>query len=165
MVLDVLAVADVGGVAGELGGDLAQRPQRGVGQRPAVAAHPHHEVGGLEDVGVLVAGPGAVVALLALRVQAHPAHPAAQILFVDAVEALLGVDVEDAGTHIQRVVILLELLIGVERLAIAELPLPLATRAFARALQWSLVWLLRGAGVRIARFTGELSGGADPAAS
>ena len=57
---------------------------------------------GLEDVGVLVAGPGAVVALLALGVQAHPAHPATQVLLVDAVEALLGVDVEDAGPHVER---------------------------------------------------------------
>ncbi len=100
----------------------------------AVAAHPHHEVLGLEDVGVLVAGPGAVVALLALRVQAHPAHPAAQILLVDAVEALLGVDVEDAGAHVQRVVVLLELLIRVERLAVAERPLALATRTLRRGL-------------------------------
>jgi hypothetical protein len=132
VVLHVLAVADVGGVAGELGRDLAQRAQRGIGQRPAVTAHPHHEVVGLEDVGVLIAGPGAVVALLALRVQTHPAHPAAQVLLVDAVEALLGVDVQDAGAHVQRVVILLELLVGVERLAIAELPLALATRALDR---------------------------------
>ena len=165
VVLHVLAVADVGGVAGELGGDLAQRAQRGVGQRPAVAAHPHHEVLGLEDVGVLVAGPGAVVALLALRVQAHPAHPAAQILLVDAVEALLGVDVDDAGAHVQRVVVLLELLVGVERLAIAELPLALATRALDGLCSghWCGSFVEPAFEPRV--FTGGLSGGADPAAS
>ncbi len=101
VVLHVLPVGDVGGVAGELGGDLPQRAQRGGRQRAAVAAHPHHEVLGLEHVGVLVAGPGAVVALLALGVETPPAHPAAQVALVDAVEALLGVDVLDAGPHVR----------------------------------------------------------------
>ncbi len=164
MVLHVLAVADVGGVAGVLGRDLAQRAQRRGGQRAAVAAHPHHEVPGLEDVGVLVAGPGAVVALLALGIQAHPAHPAAQVLLVDAVEALLGVDVEDAGPHVQGVVILLELFVRVEWLAIAECPLALAAGALDRLGGGHMVWLLRGAGLGT-RYSPGLSGGADPAAS
>ncbi len=165
VVLHVLAVADVGRVAGELGGDLAEGPQRGSRQCPAVAADPHHEVLGLEDVGVLVAGPGAVVALLALGVETHPAHPAAQILLVDAVEALLGVDVEDARPHVERVVVLLELLVRVERLAVAERPLPLAARALDGlcGCHWGLApsWSRRSD----ALFTGGLSGGADPAAS
>jgi hypothetical protein len=163
--LHVLAVADVGGVARELGGDLADGAQRGGGQRAAVAPHAHHEVFGLEEVGVLVAGPRAVVTLLALGVQAHPPHPTAQILLVDAVEALLRIQVDDAGAHIERVVVLLELFVRVERLAVAERPL-----AFAA---WAFDWLgfsgghvggLLG-GSRIARDHRGLSGGADPAAS
>src|SRR5262249_24895972 len=106
-----------------------------------------------------------VVALLALGVEAHPPHPAAQVLLVDAVEALLGVDIDDAGAHVECVVVLFELLVGVEWLAIAELPLALATWALDGLCRGHLVWLLLGAVVRIARITGELSGGADPAAS
>ena len=129
----------------EISPRCAARP----GQCPAVAAHPHHEVLGLEDVGVLVAGPGAVVALLTLGVQAHPAHPAAQVLLVDAVEALLGVDVDDAGPHVQGVVVLLELLVRVERLAIAERPLALAAWALTGFVGGFIMWwLLRGAGLR-----------------
>ena len=163
VVLHVLAVADVGGVAAEFGRDLAENAQRARAQGAAVAAHPHHEVLGLEDVGVLVARPRAVVALLTLGVQAHPAHPAAQILLVDAVEALLRVDVDDAAAHVQRVVVLLELFVGVERLAVAERPLALAAWAFHGLCSGHMVGLLCGAGSRI--LTGGLSGGAGPAAS
>ena len=56
VVLDVLPVGDIGGVAGELGRDLAQGAQRGRRERAAVAAHPHHEVPGLEHLDVVVAG-------------------------------------------------------------------------------------------------------------
>ncbi len=133
VVLQVLPVGDVGGVARELRGYLAQRAQRGRREGAAVAAHAKHEVLGLEHVDVLVAGPGAVVALLALGVKAPPAHPAAQILLVDAVEAVNGVDVLDAVAHVERVVVLLDLLVRVERLAIAQLPL-----AFALALRRAL---------------------------
>jgi hypothetical protein len=89
VVLNVLAVGDVGGVTGELGGDFSDGAKCGQRQRTAVAAHPHHEVLGLEQVGVLVAGPGAVVTLFTLGIQTHPAHPSTQVLLVDAVEALL----------------------------------------------------------------------------
>ena len=136
VVLDVLAVGDVGGVAGELGGDAAERAQRRGGQRAAVAAHPQHEVLVLEHVGVVVTGPGAVVAGLALGVEAPPAETAAQVALVDALEAAVGVDVLDAGPHVERVVVLLGLLVGVERLAVAERPL-----AFAA---WSLGGLRLG---------------------
>ena len=128
VVLDVLTVTDVGGIAGELGGDLADGAQTGGRERAAVAAHPHHEVLGLEDVGVLVAGPRAVVALLTLGVEAHPAHPAPQVVLVDAVEALLGVDLLDPGADVERVVVLLELLVGVERFPVPECPLALVPR-------------------------------------
>ena len=140
-----------------------------VGQGAAVAAHPHHEVLGLEDVDVLVAGPGAVVALLTLGVEAPPAHPAAQVLLVDAVEALLGVDVLDAGAHVERVVVLLELLVGVERLAIAERPLAFALAFRRRGLagcvavvMWCGSFVEPAFGRAVHRW---LSGGADPAAS
>ena len=128
VVLDVLTVTDVGGIAGELGGDLADGAQTGGRERAAVTAHPHHEVLGLEDVGVLVAGPRAVVALLTLGVEAHPAHPAPQVVLVDAVEALLGVDLLDPGADVERVVVLLELLVGVERFPVPECPLALVPR-------------------------------------
>ena len=139
VVLDVLAVGDVGGVAGELGGDLAERAQRGRGQRPAVAAHPHHEVLGLEDVGVLVAGPGAVVALLALGVEAPSsasgrADPACRCCRSPAWSRCSSM----RARTFSGVVVLLELFVRVERLAIAELPLALAA--------WALGGLRLGGG-------------------
>ena len=149
----------------ELGGDAAEGAQRGGGQRAAVAADPQHEVLVFEHVGVLVTGPGAVVAGLALGVQAPPAETAAQVALVDGLEAALGVDVLDARPHVERVVVLLGLLVGVERLAVAERPLALAawTLDGLRLVQWSCGWAPSWS--RIARLTGGLSGGADPAAS
>ena len=137
MVLDVLAVGQIGGVAAEFRGDLAEGAQLLDIQSAGVAADAHHEVFGLEQVDVLVTGQGAVVALFALGVEAPPAEAAAQIALVDAVETLLGVDVLDAGANVERVVVLLGLLVGVQRLAVTERPLALgATLAAtgARAL-------------------------------
>ena len=165
VVLHVLAVADVGGVAAEFGRDLAENAQLRRAQGAAVAAHPHHEVLGLEDVGVLVTRPCAVVALLTLGVEAHPAHPAAQILLVDAVEALLRVDVDDPRAHVQRVVVLLELLVRVERLAVAERPLALAAWRLTPALAVVIAVMALRLRSRIAQSHRGLSGGADPAAS
>ena len=133
------------------------------GQGAAVAADPQHEVLVLEHVGVLVTGPGAVIAGLALGVQAPPAETAAQVALVDAVEAILGVDVLDARPHVERVVVLLGLLVGVERLAVAERPLALAAWTLDGLVQWSCGWAPPWS--RIAHLTGGLSGGADPAAS
>ena len=48
----------------------------------AVAAYPHHEVRRLEQVGVVVAREGAVVALFALGVEASQREPAAQVVLV-----------------------------------------------------------------------------------
>src|SRR5690606_20028062 len=131
----------------------------------------YHEVLGLQQVGVLIAGPGAVVALFALGVEAHPAEPAAQIGLVDAVEAVLGVGVDDAIAHVERVVFLLELLVGVERVPFAERPLPFGA-GLARGTGFGLgLRLSHGTGSFGSRlfgphaFTGGLSGGADPAAS
>ena len=167
--LEVLAVGDVGGVAGELGGDLRHGAQLLEVERTAVAADPQHEVAVFDDVDVLVTGPGAVVALFALGIQAPPAEPAAQVGLVDAVEAARGVDVLDAFPHVEREIVLLGLFVGVERLAIAERPLAFAARRFGargfEGFQSSGGLLLGGAGVRTARYHRGLSGGADPAAS
>ena len=121
--LQVLAVGDVGGVAGELGGQLAERAQLLDSQCAAIAAHPHHEVLRLDRFDVLITGPGAVVALLTLRVEAPPAESAAQVVLVDAVESTQRVDVLDAGPHVEGGVVLLVLFVGVQRLAVAERPL------------------------------------------
>ena len=59
---------------------------------------------------------------LALGVQAPPAHPAAQVVGVDRVEAALGVDRLNACPHIETVVVLLELLVAVERGEVAQRP-------------------------------------------
>ena len=63
---------------------------------------------------------------LALGVEAPPAEPAAQVLRVDGGEAAVRVDVLDPGPDVERVVVLLDPLVGVERLAVAERPLTLA---------------------------------------
>ncbi|SKU15766.1 Uncharacterised protein [Mycobacteroides abscessus subsp. abscessus] len=125
VVLHVLAVRDVRGVAGVLSGQLADGAQRLRGQRAAVATHPQHEVVILEHVGVVVTRPGAVVTLLALCVQTPPPEASTQIGLVDAVETLLGVNGFDALAHIERMVVLLDLLVGVERLELAQGPLAL----------------------------------------
>ena len=132
VILHVLAVGDVGGVSGELGRDLTERPQRGRGECATVAAHPHHEVFGFQQVDVLVAGEAAVVPLFALGVEAPPAHTAAQVVFIDAVEALLGVHIFDAFPYLERGTCLLELFVGIERLAIPQRPLALIS-GFCRA--------------------------------
>src|SRR6185312_9526934 len=101
--------------------------QRGRRQRTAVATHPHHEVSGFEQLGVVVAGEAAVVALLTLGVQAPPAEAAAQITLVDAVEAVLGVDGLDALAYVQGGAGLLHLFVRVQRLTIPQCPLALVT--------------------------------------
>ena len=69
--LDVLAIGDVGGAAGEVFGDRAQYSQLLAAQAPAVQTYPLHEVavGQLGDVQLGGATP--VNALLALGVQTH----------------------------------------------------------------------------------------------
>src|SRR5690606_28143437 len=143
VVLHVLALGDVSGIAAGPGGGLASGtqlrhstrhalaagpPLRDI-QRTAVAADPQHEVPGFEHIDLLVAGPGAVVTLLALGVQAPPAETSAQIALVDTVEPVLGVDVLDPGPDVERVVVLLGLLVRVERFPIAERPLALGAAA------------------------------------
>ncbi len=138
--------------------------QCGGRQRAAVAAHPHHEVFGLEQVDVLIAGKAAVVSLLALGVEAPPAHSAAQIVFVDAVEALLGIDVLDAFPHFERGTCLLELFVRIQRLAIPQRPLALISRFCRAGCGHSAVSFVNIASLD-AQHTGCIPGGADPAAS
>ena len=103
----------------------------------------------------------------ALGVEPPPAEPAAQVGRVDRGEAALGVDVLDPGPHVERVVVLLELLVGVQRLAVAERPLALtaarsgpATAAGRAGARGGLVrlWGVIGAFLRGRRTTR----GADP---
>ena len=104
------------------------------GQLAAVDADPHHEVLVLELLGLQHGGLAAGDALGALGVEAHPAHAAAQVAGVDAVEAGLRVDVDDPLTDLETVGVLLHPLVGVERLPVAQSPLALAALgAVARA--------------------------------
>ena len=107
----------------------ADHPQLLGGQRAAVDADPEHEVLVVELVRLEGGGLAAVDAGLALGVEAVPAEPAAQVARVDGGEAALGVDVLDPGPDVERVVVLLGLLVGVQRLAVAERPLALALLA------------------------------------
>ena len=126
VVLDVLPVGDVGGVAGEVGGDRAEDAQLLGAEQGAVDADAQHEVLVVELLRLQRAGLAAVEPGLALRVEAPPAEPAAQVAAVDGGEAALGVDVLDPRPHVERVVVLLGLLVRVQRLAVAERPLALA---------------------------------------
>ena len=91
-----------------------------------VAAHAQHEELVVELLLLEHRGLAAVEARGALRVEAHPAEPAAQVGRVDGGEAALGVDVQDPGADVERVVVLLGLLVLVQRLGVAERPLALA---------------------------------------
>jgi hypothetical protein len=127
--LDVLPVGDVGGAARVGLGHLADGPQLIGGQPAAVDPDPEHEELGVQLVRLQDRGLAAVDPLLALGVEAPPAHPAAQVGRVDRVEAAVGVDALDPRPHIERVVVLLELLVGVERSEVAHGPLALAAVA------------------------------------
>ena len=125
--LHVLPVGQVGGVPGVLGRHLADGAQRSGGQLPAVDPDPHHEVLVLELLRLQDRGAAAVDAGRALGVQPPPAHPAAQVARVDAVEAGVAVPVLDPLPHVQAVVVLLHPLVDVQRLPVPERPLALAT--------------------------------------
>jgi hypothetical protein len=123
VVLHVLPVGDVGGVPGVGLGQLADHAQLLGGQRAAVDAHPQHEELVVELLRLQRGGAAALDARPALGVQAPPAKAPAKIGRVDRVEPALGVHALDAGAHVQPVVVLLDLLVLVERLAVAERPL------------------------------------------
>ena len=107
------------------------------GQLAAVDADPEHEVLVVELPRLEDRGAAAVDAGPALGVEAPPAEAVAQVGGVDRGEAAVGVDVLDAGPDVERVVVLLGLLVGVERLAEAERPLALAALAGAGPRPWS----------------------------
>ena len=73
-------------------GDLADDAQLLGGERAAVDPHAQHEVLVFELVRLERGGLAAVDPGLALGVQAPPAEAAVQVVAVDGVEALLGVD-------------------------------------------------------------------------
>ena len=155
--LDVLPVGDVGGAAGEPAGDVADHVQLLAGELAAVDPDAEHEVTVVQLLGLQDRGLAAVDARLALRVQAEPAEPAAQVGRVDRVESPLGVDVDDPLADVQPVVVLLVFLVLVERLAVSERPLTFAARATGSALsgaRWHAAGVLRLSGAR-ARAGGE----------
>ena len=78
--LDVLAVGEVGGVPGEVHGDLADDAQLLGGERAAVDPDAQHEVLVFELVRLKGGGLAAVDPGLALGVEAPPAEPAVQVL-------------------------------------------------------------------------------------
>ena len=127
--LDVLPVGEVGGVAGELGRDLGDDPQLLGGELAAVDADPQHEELVVELVRLEHRGLAAVDARAALGVEAPPAEPAAQVGRVDTGEAALAVDVLDPGPDVEPVVVLLDALVRVERLEVAQRPLSFAALA------------------------------------
>ena len=152
--LDVLPVGDVGGAAGEPAGDVTDHVQLLGAELAAVDPDPEHEVAVVELLGLQDGGLAAVDARPALRVQAEPAEPAAQVSGIDRVEPLLGVDVDDPLADVQPVVVLLVLFVLVERLAVAERPLAFAAGATGSALsgaRWHAAGVLRLSGARARR--------------
>ena len=127
--LDVLPVGDVGGAPGVPDRDVGDDPQLLRRQLPAVDPDAEHEVAVVELLGLEDGGLAAVDAGPALGVKPVPAEAAAQVGGVDRVEAALGVDVDDPLADVEPVVELLVFLVLVERLAVAERPLPLAALA------------------------------------
>jgi len=79
----------------------------------------------LELVRLETGGLATVEAGATLGVETQPAEPAAQVVAVDGGEPLAGVDVLDPRSDVEGVVVLLELLVAVQRLAVPEGPLPL----------------------------------------
>jgi hypothetical protein len=126
VILDVLPVGDIGGAPGVAAGDQGQRPQLVVAQLAAVDPDAEHEILIVQLLRLQCPGLPAVDARPALRVQAVPAHPAAQVGRVDGAEAPLGVDVDDPLADIQPVIVLLGFLVLVQWLAVPESPLTLA---------------------------------------
>ena len=138
MILDVLAVADVGAAAGELARDVPENAQRPGVEGLAVGAHAEHEVLVLELLRLQGGGAPTVDAGFALGVEAPPAKAPPQVLGRDRVEALLGVDRLDPLSHLQWGPFGLEDLVAVERLVTVHGPLAVAatlTGAAQRALR------------------------------
>ncbi len=131
--LHVLPVGDVGDVAPEPLARPRDRAELLARHPPAVDPDPHHEELVLELLGLGRARALARHALLALRVQAVPAHAGTQVLLADRAEPARREDPVDPLANVQAVVVLLDLLGGVERLVVAQPPLPLASLAGCRS--------------------------------
>ena len=126
-----------------VGRDVGDDAQLLAGQRAAVDADAHHEELVLELLGLQRGGLAAGDARAALGVQAVPAEPAAQVARVDAGEAGVLVDVDDALPDQQAVVVALGALVRVQRFAVAEGPLALSSDAQACACPFDR-WLSDG---------------------
>ena len=112
-----------------------------VGAQPAaVDADAQHEVTVVEFLVLEDGGLAAVDPRSPLRVEPVPAEPSAQVGRVDRVEAGLGVDAQDPVADVQAVVVLLVLFVLVERFAVTEGPLTLASPPLPEAsvLAWSV---------------------------
>ncbi len=125
--LNVLPVGDVGRIPRVRRGDVGDGPKLRGRELTAVDADPQHEVLVLELVRLQDRCAAAVDTRLALGVEAPPSEAGAQVGWVYGGEAAYRVDVLDPGAHMERVIVLLDLLGGVERLAVAEGPLSLAS--------------------------------------
>ena len=131
--LDVLAVGDVGDVASEPLARPRDRAQLLAREAPAVDADPHHEELVLQLLRLRRARAFSRNPLLALRVQPVPPQARTQVLLADRTEPARREDPVDPLAHVQAVVVLLDLLRGVERLVVAQPPLPLASFAGSRS--------------------------------
>src|SRR5262249_56970683 len=117
---------DVGKVARGLFADAGHGAQLCGRKVAARDSDSHHEERVL-DLGVVQCpGLAAPDPRAPLGVQAPPAEPAAQVLRVDGVEALVRVAGEDPVTDVEPVVVLLESFGRVQRLKLAKRPLALA---------------------------------------
>jgi len=144
--LDVLAVGDVGHVAAVRGGDVAHDTQLLAGQGPAVDADSQHEELGFELLGFQRRGLATRDALAALGVEAEPPEAVAQIDRVDAGEAGVLVNVDDALAHREAVAVALRALVDVERLAVSEGPLALSLARRHGAIPSGVGWCVEPAG-------------------
>ena len=99
MQLGILTIGEVGSVAGEVTGDLAYDTKLLDGQDPAVDS------------------------LLALGKEAPIAQATMEVVSRDRVETLLGINLLNAGPHVERVILELELLVRVQRLKLTQGPL------------------------------------------
>ena len=131
--LEILAIGDVQGTAGELVGGGADDAHLARGQRLAVHADALHEEVVLQLGDVELGGAPAVDALPALGVQAPPPEAAVQVGGVDGLEAARGVVGEDPPAGAQRVAVLFEGLVVVERLAAVDEPLAVGAAPARRA--------------------------------
>src|SRR6266542_3703339 len=101
-----------------------QSPQASVVCRPTASSR--RQISGPSSIRLQYGRAAAVDARLALRVQAPPAEPSPQVLRVDRGEAAARVDVLDPGPYVERVVVLLDPLVRIQRLPVSERPLALA---------------------------------------